>query len=203
MQRLKWIAAHAVIAALLAGCSPVKSLFPLFTKDDAYFDGNLVGEWKATQDKNQSGDPDSASVNERWVFLKSKDSFSYDCSQIELGKKGSVQSTARLVRLGHDLFVDFGPGPQYPEGASDMSFPEVDAHVFARIWVEKDEVNIHFLDGKWTWDQINAGKFQLPFVEAPGDFVLTANTQELRKFVEQHTADKDAFSDNYRLIRVK
>jgi hypothetical protein len=183
MQRLKWIAAHAVIAALLAGCSPVKSLFPLFTKDDAYFDGNLVGEWKATQDKNQSGDPDSASVNERWVFLKSKDSFSYDCSQIELGKKGSVQSTARLVRLGHDLFVDFGPGPQYPEGASDMSFPEVDAHVFARIWV--------------------AGKFQLPFVEAPGDFVLTANTQELRKFVEQHTADKDAFSDNYRLIRVK
>ncbi|PYU42360.1 MAG: hypothetical protein DMG54_16680 [Acidobacteria bacterium] len=35
-------------------------------------------------------------------------------------KKRNVQSIARRVRLPHDLFVDFGPGPQYPEGALDM-----------------------------------------------------------------------------------
>jgi len=31
------------------------------------------------------------------------------------------------------------PGPQYPEGASDMSYPEIAAHAIARTWIEKDE----------------------------------------------------------------
>jgi len=38
------------------------------------------------------------------------------------------------------------PGPQYPEGASDMSYPEIAAHAIARTWIEKDEANDHFLD---------------------------------------------------------
>ena len=53
-------------------------------------------------------------------ILEVETTLSYDASQIQLGKKGNVQSTARLVPLPHDPFVDFGPGPQYPEGASGM-----------------------------------------------------------------------------------
>ena len=93
--------------------------------------------------KDQPGDADP-SPDERCVFRKSKDDFSFDCPQIQLGKRGT--SNQRLVRLAHDLFVDFGPGPQYPEGGSDMSYPEIAAHTIARTWIEKDEANVHFLD---------------------------------------------------------
>src|SRR2546423_9050878 len=38
----------------------------------------------------------------------------------------------------------------------------------------------------------------MPFAEAPGDLVLTAKTQEFRRFADEHAADKDAFSNCYR-----
>jgi hypothetical protein len=198
------ITALVLVAALfLGGCSPIKCLFPLYADSDKLFDGTLIGEWRTAPDKNQNDEGPGATENERWIFQKTQDHLSYDCSQVQLGKKGAVWSTVKLVKLGDALFVDFEPGPAFPEGPQDLSYPRIDAHTIARIWLDKDVVRIRFLDEKWAFKQIHDGKFSLSHVETPTDLVVTATTEELRKFATEHADDKDAFSVEFQLIRVK
>jgi len=141
--------------------------------------------------------------NERWIFQKTQDHPSYDCSQVELGKKGAVWSTVKLVKLGDALFADFAPGPAFPQGPLDISYPRIDAHVIARIWPEKDELKIRFLDVKWAYKQIHENKFSLAHIDVPTELVVTATTEELRKFAGEHADDMEAFSAEYKLVRVK
>jgi hypothetical protein len=176
-------------------------LFPLATDADQLFDPNLIGEWRVAYD--QKDQTSSTTQNERWIFQKTLDHQSYDCSQIELGKHGAVLSTATLVKLGDTQFVDFESGPAFPEGPQDVSYPMIYAHAIGRIWVDKDEIKIRFLDVKWAYKQIHAGNFPLAYVEIPTDLVITANTEQLRKFASAHADDKEAFSDEHRLVRMK
>jgi hypothetical protein len=193
----------AVTSVLLVGCSPVKCLFPLFTDADQLFDSKLIGEWRVASEQNPADKTSSTTRNERWIFQKTLDHPSYDCSQIELGKRGAVFSTVQLVRLGDSTFVDFGPGPAFPEGPQDISYPRVDAHAIGRIWVENDDIKIRFLDAKWAYKQIHAATFPLTYVEVPTDLVVTATTEQLRKFVVDHADDKEAFSAEFHLVRMK
>jgi len=75
-------------------------------------------------------------------------------------------------------------------------------HAIAGIWLDKDEVRIRFLDEKWAWKQIHNSKFSLSHVEAPTALVVTATTEELRKFATEHADDKEVFSADFRLVRV-
>lgn len=203
MKRANVVALLAAAVLLLGGCSPIKCLFPLYTDADKLFDGNLIGEWRIARDNNHNEDGTGTNENERWVFRKTQDHLSYDCTQLELGKKGVVWSTVKLVKLGDVLFADFEPGPAFPEGPQDLSYPTIDAHAIARIWLDKDELRIRFLDEKWAWKQIHESKFTLSHVEAPTALVVTATTQELRKFAAEHADDKEAFSAEFRLVRMK
>jgi len=190
-----------VIVFSLNGCAPVKSLLPLYTDSDSFLDSNLVGEWRIAPEKSEehsSGSDD----DRRWFFERTKDHVSYECTQFELGRNGNVHSVVTLVRLGDALFADFGPGPSFPEGPQDVSYPRVVAHAIARVWIDKNEIRVRFLDAKWVWEQIHAGKFPLSYVDVPTDTVLTSSTEELRKFVSAHADDTEAFSDAYRLVRV-
>jgi hypothetical protein len=156
-------------------------LFLLYTDSDKLFDGTLIGEWRTAPDKNQEDEGPGANENERWIFQKTQDHLSYDCSQLQLGRKGIVWSTVKLVKLGDFLFVDFEPGPAFPEGPQDLSYPRIDAHAIAGIWLDKDEVRIRFLDEKWAWKQIHNSKFSLSHVEAPTALVVSnyGRTQEI------------------------
>jgi hypothetical protein len=203
MRRVNIATLVAVAGLFLGGCSPVKCLFPLYTDSDKLFDGTLIGEWKAAPDKNQKNEGTGADENDRWIFQKTQDHLSYDCSQVKLGKKGIVWSTAKLVKLGNVLFLDFEPGPAFPEGAQDVSYPSIDAHAIARIWLDRDELTIRFLDEKWARKQIHENKFSLSYVDTPTALVVTASTEDLRKFAAARADDRDAFSDEYRLFRVK
>ena len=203
MKRTSVTALLAVAALLLGGCSPIKCLFPLYDGSEKLFDGNLIGEWRIARENNRNEGGTGASENERWVFEKTQDHLSYDCTQIELGKKGVVWSTVKLVKLGDVLFADFEPGPAFPEGPQDLSYPRIDAHAIARLWLDKDELRIRFLDEKWAWKQIHESKFTLSHVETPTALVVTASTEELRKFAREHADDQEAFSAEFRLIRMK
>src|SRR6267142_1824262 len=83
-------------------------------------------------------------------------------------------------------FADFEPGPAFPEGPQDLPYPRIDAHAIARIWLDKDDLRIRFLDEKWALNQIHEGKFTLSHFEAPTALVVTARTEELRKFAAEH-----------------
>jgi hypothetical protein len=182
-----------------AGCGPVNSLFALYTSEDKFFDENLIGEWQQT--------PATATESEkngRWVFLRDGDTNVYKTSLITIGKRGGFVAKGRLVRLGKAVFVDFEPDTD-SSGDSELTlpYPVIESHMIGRIWIEKDQVRIHFLDEDWVKKQVKEGKLPLPYAGPADSPVLNASTDDLRKFASAHADDEEIFSENYELARMK
>ena len=72
--------------------------------------------------------------------------------------------------------------------------PYITSHVFGRMRIEKTYVRVDLLDDEWVKKQIQAGKLNLAHVEGPSETVLTAPTDELRKFALEHAEDEKAFA---------
>lgn len=203
MKRAMLTSMLTALALLFSSCVPVMSLLPYYTDSDKLFDGNLVGEWRVVPDRSQTDEGSASDENQRWIFQKTKDQTTYDAWQMELGKSVLGRSTATLVKLGDALFLDLGPGDDASDGPHDLRYPTVDAHLIARVWIEKNEVKMRFLDVEWVLDQVHAGKFPLARVETPNGLILTASTEELRKFLSVHADDKEAFAVETHLVRVQ
>jgi len=190
------------LAILLNGCGPIASFFPLYKADDRVFETGLVGTWKP--EKADPSNPDDKDT--RWTFAKSEDDNFYDFKWGDVGAKGGFLAKARLVRIGSTLFIDFegDTGNKVMDSKDNMMpFPVMSVHMMGRVWLEKDSLEIHFLKDDWVKERIKAGSFPLSHLGENGDLILTASTDELRKFVQEHAEDKDALSDNYKFVRKK
>ncbi len=190
-----------VTTAIFAGCGPANSLFPLFNNSDKVFDATLLGEWKQLYDP-----PQDDSKTARWVFRRSAREFSYDLSVTALVPKAEglgLCSTARLVRLEESLFIDFSACESEDRNLKEISFPAIESHMFGRIRIEKDRVQIDFLKDEWVSKQVKAGKLPIAYVDTPSGPVLSAKTDELRKFALEHAKDDEAFSETFNLVRLK
>jgi hypothetical protein len=75
--------------------------------------------------------------------------------------------------------------------------------MIGRIWLEQDTMQIHLLDDEWVKKQTEAGTFSLAHLNLDSDQILTAQTQDLRQFVQAHADDIEALSVIYKLIRAK
>jgi len=181
------------------GCGPVNSLFALYTSEDKFFDENLIGEWQQT--------PATATESEkngRWVFLRGGDTSVYKTSLVTIGKRGGFVAKGRLVRLGKAVFVDFEPDTSSSgDGELTLPYPVIESHMIGRVWIEKDQVRIHFLDENWIKKQLKEGKLTLAHAGPAETPILNATTAELRKFAQEHAEDEEAFSENYELARMK
>ena len=60
-----------------------------------------------------------------------------------------------------------------------------------------------FLSDDWFKEQGKAGKLPLATVQTPNGLVISAATEELRKFALEHAEDMEAFSEPYSLSRTK
>ena len=79
----------------------------------------------------------------------------------------------------------------------------ISTHMMGRIWLTKDSLEIHFLKDDWVKAQVKAGAFPLANVDVEGSPILTAKTDDLRKFMQAHADDQEALSENYSLVRQK
>jgi hypothetical protein len=199
-RRLAWIVFALALTVQLNGCAPVDSFFPLYKPEDKAFEARLVGVWKFADASN------TTDKKARWSFRKSEDENFYDFKWGETGAKGGFLAKARLVQMGSALFIDF-------EGDSEnkaldsknamIAFPAISVHMIGRIWLEGDRLQIHFLKDSWVSTQIKSSSFLLAYVGGDGNLLLTATTDELRKFMLDHADDDEALSDNYSLVRTK
>jgi hypothetical protein len=200
MKRTALLLVAAALASILAGCGPINSLQPLYTKEDKVFEGTLLGEW---QPKSPENDEDKKA---RWTFEKSGNEYFYTFCMTTIEKKGCLRAQARLVRLGGAIFVDFEGDTRDDEEASkieSMPFPIISTHMIGRIWIEKDAVRIHMLEDSWVDKRIKEGKFALTYTTADGGTVLTAKTEDLRQFAQDRADDEEAFSGSFELVRAK
>ena len=201
MRRLSWRWSALALACLLAGCAPVISLNPLFdeSKKESIFFESLVGEWKVQPRSNSS----QSDAQGRWIFRRTEDGKGYDVSSFEIDKEGSFRSIVHVLKLGDFLFIDVGPTEQDSDKTPNVPYPMVTGHAIGRIWVERDSLRIQLLDEAWVSKQVKAGTFELAHADVEERTILTATTEQLRKFALEHAEDKDAFSVNYDLTKVK
>jgi hypothetical protein len=184
----------------LVGCAPADSLFPLYTKDDTFFDETLLGAWRPAESPEKLG-PDEGYV----IFSGDKQEGSYIVRGVASARasKGMFLE-ARLVRLGKYTFIDFTT-PQNTESLElhDLVFPYIRSHMIGRMQKTANSLRIDFLDSEWVDKESKAGRLRLSHLETPDGVVLSASTQDLQKFALENSEDDKAFSFTEYLIREK
>jgi hypothetical protein len=193
------IAALYLSVLVLAGCEPQHSLYPLYKDDDTAADDRLIGIW-------QPVGADGLDKEQRWTFVHSKQNKSYDVTLGAVGQKGGFVAKVRLVGLGNYTFVDCSGDFERINPGGDlielMPYPALPTHMIGRVWLDKDSLRLHFLKDEWVKNQAQAGTLTLAHLDMDGDPLLSATTDELRKFMLGHADDADALSENYELQRV-
>ena len=195
MKRLVCFVVLAACGVLLLGCEPQVSVFPLFTPQDALFDKQLLGQWQIWSGKELKADDTPGVI----VFSTSQEAHTYDVKIPNFDEhKDTLVTAARLVKLGDAIFIDFGT-PNI-DHLPLIPYPAMEGHVFGRLTLAGDKAEIDLLSDDWVKDEVKAGKMPLPFYDA-SKLVLSANSQDLRKFALDHAEDSKAFSEVYTLVR--
>jgi hypothetical protein len=188
----------AVLSACLLfwGCGPLASLLPLYSKAALTMDDAFAGRWRMVRtesDKKQES---------LCCMIIEKQGDAYEMTFPDFDEHQTLRSTLHLVKLGDSLFVDFEPADVKYARSTEVGFPKVEAHIFGRIWIEKDSLRFALLADDWLNALVKTGKpSSLPYVEKDGGLVLTATTEQLQTFAREHAEDKEAFSDIYQFQR--
>jgi hypothetical protein len=179
-----------LVGVFLSGCL-VPSLHPLYTDKDIVLRPEIVGSWTA-----EDGDA-------IWEFELEPDS-SYSLAYIDSEEPDTSWFTVHLVRLDSLLFMDSYPNPS--DILTDAYKTHlIAAHTFSKVQIDSDSdaITISVLDLDWLRKSIDSGRISIAHEQlGPDDLVLTATTEELRRFMAGIADDSDAFSsvDLYRQI---
>jgi hypothetical protein len=177
--RTKQLLAVAGFVLLMTGCT-VRSLQPLYTEKDLIFDPQLLGVWAEQGDK-----PD-----EYVTFLKDAD----NTYTVRTGDSPELQG--RLMKLGGDMFLDLTPA-----GADDAF--NIPGHLFVRIRVNGDTIQVTPIDPDWAEHAADAGTLGLSHFRIGSKVVLTASPKELQAFVTRHAGDGSVFKHSTEYRRVE
>jgi hypothetical protein len=184
------------LAAVLGGCVPVASLYPLYEEKDILFEEKLLGIWS-----DNSGDA-------TWQFTRAEDDpNAYKLLfQDDEGKKGLF--IAHLVRVSDKLFLDVSP-MKFPCDIEDAnntqwfynSFFLVPMHTFLTVDSIEPELKMRLLfedkAEKFFERELNA----ISYVSVEDRIVLNAPPKELQAFLIKHLNDEEFFSDPVVLVR--
>jgi len=203
MRKLASAISLVLVCALLAECAPQDSLFPLFSNTDNAFECRLLGKWTVQGGTEQTKPGEKSGIA---LFEKSRDGISYILTIPYFDEDAHGQkliSAARLIRFGTFLFIDLGSPDLDNIHNATVPYPTIAEHVFGRVYLEKDTMRFGFLSDKWVADQAEAGKLSLAYITIGNRKVLSATTEELRKFALQHAEDKEACSETFAFRRKK
>ena len=177
MRKILALAGLAFVV-LMAGC--VRSVHPIYTKEDLTFDPGLLGTWLEKNDKDI------------WTIERAGDK-AYKLTCLEDGEETkSATFDARLVRVGEQQFLDLFPeGPQFK--SEFYKFHLLPVHSFVRVSLQGDSGRMTVLNNDWLSKKIAARELDLPHFVVDEDLVLTGGTKELRDFLIRIAEEKNAY----------
>jgi hypothetical protein len=171
-------------ALLIAGCV-VNSVYPFYTAKDLTFDPALVGTWS---------DPEETNANkETWTFEKIAPQ-TYKLTTRNSGETNEFDT--HLFTLGGQKFLD-----SLPRFRAAYHTPE---HFLLRVKSITPTLELELLDYEWLTDHLEHKPKALRHIIVPpevgdsrdkGTLTLTAETAELQKFLRQHLANTNAWSE--------
>jgi hypothetical protein len=177
-----------VILALasLTGCSGVVSRHPLALPDDkeTVFDPALLGTWEEAAD---SGDV----LKNRYTVARADSGYSI---RVNTGAE-ETKGTMYLMKVGGRYLLDV-----YYAGKDEQQ----PVHFFVRVRIKKDAAWVAQMDSNWLQDQIKSrGELQYePLSKDDLRLVLTASSEDLRRYLLPYAADDRAFGEEGELRRV-
>ncbi len=182
------VLAVVALAVVAAECMIpwVQSLYPLAPESDSVFEQSLVGTWI-----QKGGDT--------WTFQRSGDR-GYDLVVTEKGSPAKFD--AHLVRLGEFLFLDTAPGDS---GITNLFYilHLAPTHTISRTWLRGDILLLAPLADEWLKEMMDQSRVNISNVRVHDHIILTATTEELRKFVVEHADNPQAFPITIGLRRQK
>ncbi len=138
--------------------------------------------------------PDVSVTNEFHIVL----------SKSKSGSKAGYGVDPLLFYLGNNSYADFVPNNSDASGTS-FKFRVRSAHWFLTVQSTDKTLRFGLLDDDWTKKALQKGNIHIAHAFVGPDhkqLVLTANTDELQRFVREHEEDKDAFSPTDEMHRV-
>jgi hypothetical protein len=180
----------AGMAVLVTGCL-VTSVCPYYTQKDLAFEPALLGNWTNSQDSD-----------EHWKFEK-EGTNSYRLTYATKDESSAMQ--ARLFKLRGEAFLDLFTTEMKDQ---ETQPPPIPSHFLFRVFEIKSEVRMAALNYEWLRELLakepqTLRHHLLPVEESPDKqrLVLTAETQELQKFIIKHLKTEEAWKNDFRLKR--
>ncbi len=199
------------LSVLLAGCVPVVSLHPLFTRDTIVYEEKLLGTWVEDSNKPQivwEFAPLEENTAER-LPAEMREAIQ-KCYRVNVvddkGRKGSF--AACLVKLQDKLFLDVLPDkfPSAEQDAEQMklaynAFFFVPVHTFARVSSIGDQLKVRLTDDEEFKKLLKAQSKAVRYDMIDDRPVLTASTADLQMFFAKYADDERLFPSDLTLTR--
>jgi hypothetical protein len=193
---MRIIKCMVVLALTIGALSCVWSLQPFFEDSDLVFEPWLVGTW-AGPDGKDTWTFEKAQNGDEYVLVYHQ--AEYEPDGAFSGKKtvpgDTVRFQVRLGRLGGHIFLDFFPEQKgNPWTHNDLfNWHLIRAHTICRVWMQKDDLRLDWLDEDWLIKAVESGKVTIAHAQAEDGLVITAPTKELRQTVLKYAEDNEAF----------
>ncbi len=167
-------------AIVLAGCG-LPSVYPFYTEKDVVFDPGLLGTWVDAGTNEHTGGPST-------TFTKKGDN-EYTIQD----PPGTNAYTAHLFRLKNQLFLDCVP---------QIDNQLIPAHILLKVERIGPTFRSSFLSEDWVKDTLKQNPKALRhLVDENSGIILTADTEELQKFLIDNMGAKEAFEDEKEMKR--
>lgn len=183
------------------------SIHPLYHVEDLILDDRLLGAWGNNDEGEEAWDN-----GEVWKFEtlpKKKGFLGIESSEDPkpgylltiTQEKVPAKFEVRLLELNDHLYIDM-----YPWSEFGYTYGEVDGikndwlqmhlfpvHTFARIRFEKGKLIIEPFNPDFIVNLLEQKRIRISHEETKDNFVLTAGTDELQKFVLKFGNEKEAY----------
>ncbi len=187
-----------VVACLMASC--IYTFHPLYSEDKLTDLSALEGSFQADGAVNEE--------SEIWTFTR-KAKGNYQLMISDGNKKGELD--VHVVKLGGEYFMDI-----LPEEFETEQIPEfvlwnlMSVYTIAKLEVSGNNLKMSFFDPSWLEEKLTSHKIRIAHEVrrqegSSGDIefiLLTAETEELQKFVEKYANYDEAYDDASLLTRI-
>jgi hypothetical protein len=210
MNNLKQISVNAAVIVLLVwltGCG-VPSVHPLYEPEDLIINESLTGTWEKDDGKTTWEVASLAWLSEQWALDTDRHEdleFLFELDSLGLGNGYIIQQrgnddyvyVAGLVELGGNNYLDLY---KLDFNTDVFSFP---VHIFMKVSYNDDRIEMHMFSEEWLRELIRNRQVRIRYEESfMGEFLLTAPTRDLKKFVEKYGDVEEAYAhkETYRKI---
>jgi hypothetical protein len=195
---MKFLRIVTLIALLLSACScaPLPSFFPLWDEQHAAFEAQLLGEWggKDSSDNSVLKFTESEGKTYQVALTKKGKSSGTIVGRTIVGRKiDSFFFTAKLVRLGKRLFLDFMDDEDSINNrlGGGGALAMIRMHFFVRFDLDGDILKLAYLDNEKFEKKVLKNEIDLPIIKQGSTILLTAETSRIQQVLSQFAEDKD------------